>query len=436
MSSYDYKKINNTRTNKLDDFRVWKIKQNMDYENITDRAIKNQIKIKNMADVLNEDYKNNKNSNYKYNIKTKKTKKGYVLKNYLSPNVNKIVTEVGKLITEMKNSEENLSKINIKSLLSTKQQMQKLEKLDEPTTLLKIKEKEYQDSMERKIKKSPNYKYLSDNYRKQLNKAFLNFHPIRHLGNIHSSIRENLETDKEFKERTQIINDEIYNLTNPNFYKNQYQKLHKKFMEQKEKENLEKDEDNSIFYRKGSISNKKNKLPKVANRTTMGFHPIKKYYTTEGGFPNDIKTNKKYNLYKFDKKYNKRKQSENLKKFPDKEGRKLELELMEDACKNIINSINYFDQGENNFYHKFQKLNMDERKKEQNDILKYNSNVEKILMQIKNNNIMKSIWNDMDIKRKKLNEDIKDYGKSINNIKNEIIKDIEEHESKEHNFII
>ena len=436
MSSYDYKKGNNLRTTKIDDFRVWKLNQNMANENITERAIKNQAKIKNWAEVLNEDYKNNKNINYKYNIKTNKTKKGYTLKNYLSPNVNRIVTEVGKLITEMKNSEENLSKINIKSLLNTKHQIQKLEKLDEPSSILKIKEKEYQNSLDGKMKKAPNYKYLSDNYRKQLNRAFLNFHPIRHLGNIHTSIRENPETDKEFKEYTKVINDEIYNLTNPNFYKNQYKKLRKKFSDQKEKENLEKDDNDASWEKEKNSIKKKISLPKIANRTTMGFHPIKKYYTTEGEFSNDIKINKKFNLYQFDKKYNKRKQSENIKKFPDKEGRKLELELMEDACKNIINSINYFDEGENNFYYKYPKLNIDERKKEQSNILKYNSNVEKILLQIKNNNMLKYIKSDMDIKRKKVNDDIKDYGKKINNIKDEIIKDIEEHESKDNNFII
>ena len=132
---YDFKKMD-IIPDKITDFRVWKIKQNMENENIIGKALKNQNKVKNWAEVLNEDYKNNKNNNINLFLKENSSKKGYEIKNYLSPNVNRIVTDVGKLVSEMKNSEENLSKINIKSLLSTKQQMQKLEKLDEPTTLL------------------------------------------------------------------------------------------------------------------------------------------------------------------------------------------------------------------------------------------------------------------------------------------------------------
>ena len=109
---------------------------------------------------------------------------------------------------------------------------------------------------------------------------------------------------------------------------------------------------------------------------------------------------------------------------------------MEDACKNIINSIKNFNDGENDFYYKFSKLNSEERKKEHNIILRNNLKTEGILLKIQNNNILKGIGDDMDNKRKKVNDDIKDYGKKINYIKDEIIKDIEEHELKEHNYII
>ena len=42
----------------------------------------------------------------------------------------------------------------------------------------------------------------------------------------------------------------------------------------------------------------------------------------------------------------------------------------------------------------------------------------------------------MDIKRKKLDDDIIDYGKRIHFIKDEMIKDIEDNELKEQNNII
>ena len=437
-SKFDYKK-NDIIPDKISDFRVWKLKKNMSNENIIGRATKNQNQIKNWAEILNEDYKNNKNNNFKSYLKSNKTKK-YELKNYLSPNVNKIVSEVGKLVSEIKNSEENLSKLNINSLINTKNQIQKLEKLQEETTIVKLKEKEYQASLEGKIKKSPNYKYLSDNYRKQLNKAFLNFHPIRHLGNIHSLIKDNPETEKEFREHTKIIDNEIHNITSPNFYKKQYTKLQKMFSEIKEKENFEKDFENDKKKENIFKENKKNKnmaLPKIANRTTMGFHPINKYYETETDSTNRTRDKNKFSANKFDKKRKKRQKTEYRRKFPDKEGRKKELELMEDACKKIINSIKYFNNNdENDFFYKYSKLNSEERKIERNNILRDNNNTERLLLKIHNNNIMKGIGNDVENKRQKLNEDIKDYGKKIHYIKDEIIRDIEENELKEHNYII
>ena len=446
-SKYDYKK-NDRMPDRINAFRVWDMSQNMSNENIIGKVNKNQQQVKNWAEILNEDYKNNKNNSFKSYIKTKKSIKGYEFRNYLSPNVNRIVTEVGRLVSEMKASEENLSKLNINSLMNTKKNLQKLEKLQEETSIVKLKEKEYQESLEGKMKKSPNYKYLSDNYRKQLNKAFLNYHPKRHLNNINSLIKENPETEKEFREHTKIIDNEIHNITSPNFYKKQYHKLHKMFSEIKEKEKLENEEDdtsNSIYEQ---LNNKKKvktnnlfdrefSLPKIANKTTMGFHQ-KKYYATETDFTRNIKGNNRFNLYKYDKKGKKRRRkTENKRKFPDKEGRKLELELMEDACKKMMNSIKYFDDNtKNDFFYKFSKLNSEERKKERNNVLKDNNNTERILLKIQNNNIIKSIWDDMDIKKEKLNDDVKDYGKKINNIKDEMIKDIEENELKEHNYII
>ena len=179
-TKFDYKK-NDIIPEEINDFRVWKLTHNMLNENIIGRANKHQNEIKNWKDILSDDYKNSKNSTYRTKIKSKNPKKRYIFHNYLSPNVNRIVTEVGRLVSEIKTSEENLSKLNINSLINTKNNLQKLEKLQEETTIVKLKEKEQQASLEGKIKKPPNYKYLSDNYRKQLNRAFLSYHPKRHL---------------------------------------------------------------------------------------------------------------------------------------------------------------------------------------------------------------------------------------------------------------
>ena len=108
---------------------------------------------------------------------------------------------------------------------------------------------------------------------------------------------------------------------------------------------------------------------------------------------------------------------------------------MEDVCKNMINSIDKVED-KNDFYNKFAKLNTDERQKMRENILEDKTRVENILLKIKNNNLMKGIKDETNTKRKKVSEDIKNYGKQINSIRDEILQNIKEQESMEHEYII
>ena len=90
----------------------------------------------------------------------------------------------------------------------------------------------------------------------------------------------------------------------------------------------------------------------------------------------------------------------------------------------------------NDFYNKFAKLNTDERQKMRENILEDKTRVENILLKIKNNNLMKGIKDETNTKRKKVSEDIKNYGKQINSIRDEILQNIKEQESMEHEYII
>ena len=78
----------------------------------------------------------------------------------------------------MKNISENSYKANINSLIRTTKEIKKTEILPEKNIILKIKEKEYKAALEGKIKKPPNFHILSDCYRKQINKAFVNYNKI------------------------------------------------------------------------------------------------------------------------------------------------------------------------------------------------------------------------------------------------------------------
>ena len=420
-------------------FSIWLQPENPENGTIMKLSKKNQSKIRNLTEILNEDYRNSKN------ILSKEEKKEQIdseqkKANNMSENVNKILNSVGKLVTQIKNSQEKLSDINMKSLLNTKEKVVKSEKLEEPTHLVKKKENEYNKLFNIKYnrKKAYHYRFLSNYYRRQLNKALMDYNPLRHLENIKSLRKANPEIDEEFNKKTKLIDDELFNVTSPNFfrktsynYRNNNFHNKKNFGEGTPGTPRIHTNTNINFY--PNKNKKKFSLPKIANFTSIGFHPIYKCYATETDIPKNIKSSSKkknLKLYGYNSNFSSKKNK--MRKFPDKETRKIELELMEDVCKNMMNAINRVDLEQNDFYNEYAKLNIEERNKIKDNMLKNKSDAEKILLQIKNNNLMKGINDDMDIKRKKITDDIKDYGRQINYIKDDIISNIEQQESTEH----
>ena len=145
----------------------------------------------------------------------------------------------------MKKLSENSYKNNISSLINTKNQIKKTEIMEEPNTILKIKEREYKASLEGKRKRPPNYQFLADSYRRQINKTFVNYDPNVHLSNIHKLRATEPETDKEYQIRLKEVND-FANIKNPLFFGKNY-----KIVENEEKPKEVKDdnilEDKSII---------------------------------------------------------------------------------------------------------------------------------------------------------------------------------------------
>ena len=437
-SNNKYKFLTQTNQDKYGFFQIWDKPEAPD-DTIIQMSLKNQSKIKNMTDDLIDDFRIPKS----YLSKERKKEEGIKDKSKLNKkqnkNVAKILKNIDKMFSKIKNSEEKLSEINMNSLLNMKKEIVKSEKIEEPNSLVKKKEKEYKNLENlNKKKKSHHYRFLSDYYRRQLNQVLLGFHPIKHLEKIKSLRKENPEINEEFKEKTKVIEKELFQKTSPNFHIKNKPNFKKTFYETNKKDNLFiNTKTNNNFYpnkKKENLKNKDSSLPRIANFTTFGFHPIYKCYATEAEIPKKIISQKKLNLYNFNQNLFLKKNK--MRKFPDKEGRKLELELMEDACKNIINSIDKVEGEENDFYNKFAKLNTDERKKIKDDILEDQTKTENILLKIKNNNLMKGIKDDMSIKRKKVNDDIKNYGKQVNYIRDQILQNIEQQESFEHKFII
>ena len=431
-----------TNPDKFGYFQIWNQPEKENNDTIIKSSLKKQSKITNLTEELIEDFKTAKNI-FLIEYKTEENTKDKInLNNNMSKNVNNILTNVGKIVSKIKNSQDQLSQINMNSLLNTKNQVIKSEKIEEPSNLVKKKENEYKEFLQfknQKKKKSLHYRFLSDYYRRHINKALLNFNPLRHLENIKSLRKEIPEINEEFNQKAKLIEEELFQKTSPSFFRKNTKNFQKTFYNKnKNKENLAiNTKTNFNFYPTKNKINSKNKnssLNKIANFTSIGFHPVYKTYSTEVDSPKKLLSQKKINLYNFNQnlffKRNK------MKKFPDKEFRRLELQLMEDVCKNMINSIDKVEGDKNDFYNKYAKLDVNERKKIKDDILEDKIKAENILLKIKNNNLMKGVKNDFSIKRKKVNDDIKNYGKQINYIRDEIIHNIEQQESIEHEYIM
>ena len=133
--SYEEDKRDKIITKKVNDFRLWKHSHNLKNENIIMKANRNQSKIKQYSNELNEE-ENTKNQ--------KKTK--------------------------------NSQKVSKNSV-----------QFDSSTSI----------------------KYINDNYRRQLNKAFLNFNPIIHLGNLNILRKADPEINSDIEKLTKHIDEDL-----------------------------------------------------------------------------------------------------------------------------------------------------------------------------------------------------------------------------------
>ena len=304
---------------KINDFKVWKLKEELPNEDIIQRINKYQNNLKNLTEILNEDEKHDKKKKQNYQSFDSLRKRRKNKDSKLSNNVKKIMTDVGKLVLDMKNISENTYKDNINSLIKTSKEIKKTEIADENNIILKIKEKEYKASLEGKIKKVPNFQFLSDCYRKQINKTFVNYNPNIHLSNIHKLRETKPETEKEY----QSLKAEIDELTDINNY------LFGKNFLKNYKINIESSKQEKKNNNAGSNNSKVFTMPTSE---------------TDNSNNNQISSPQIVNIYG-----KKKPKVEIKRKLPDREKREKELFLMNNVLSNIENSISnenigkYFD---------------------------------------------------------------------------------------------
>ena len=381
----------------INDIRIWKQKSNLLGGNILETIYKSQKIITNNAETLNEGERHtNKKKHTFLSFDKYKTKKEN--QSYASDIVKKIMGDVGKLILNIKKEEDNLSKTNVNSLLETKNQIKTSDVIQEQNKILKIKEKEYKLNLEGKTKKPPNYRFLSDGYRKQVNKAFMDYNPLSHLVHIRRLRKTSQELDKKFRMQMDEIDKGIRTF-----------KTFKGFNIDKSN----KRKTNYKIHRKSNLKELGQTLPTAASNTiTDGYNTVKGRLSSKTLFGKKFRKNKDFR-----------------RKFPDKENREIELNLLKDCCEQIGTSIspktvnNYFKDSD-----KLKNLDLDSQK---HTYFKNIDSAQKILREIQENLFIKKMEEDILNKKKyTLIENDKLVDK-IKILKSSILNEIDEQEKKQ-----
>ena len=395
----------------IKDFRVWKQQSGLISDNIIEAVLKSQSQIKNYTESLNEGERNDRKkirSNQSAD-RFKDQKKNEI---YVSDTVKKIMGDVGKMVLNIRQQEDILSKVNINALLETTNQLKRSEIISEPNSILKVKEKEYKLSLEGKLKKPPNYKFLSDSYRKQVNKAFNDYNPIIHLGNIHMLRKTDPGIDKQFKIQINEIDKELKEQKGFIFYKydnkNKLRNEHKTI-------NVDGEYDNNFINTK-TIGYTSYTLPTADTANN----------TASEGLNSLRNVNNRGNLFNRKAKH---KKQEIKRKFPDKENREIELKLMKNVCEQIDYSIS--PKTMNSYFRHYKTLKNNDLEQQKHIYFGNMDSAHKILTEIQSNMYIKKMEEDIRNRKKHTSMESEKLVDKINELKSSLLLEIDDQEKKQ-----
>ena len=204
--------------------KFWVQRQNILPEGMPQKITYQRRVMKDSIDLLNEEFKSNRNKEKLNNIKNNEFKRSSSSKimDEVSPYAKTILLKIGKHIKKMKQSITDITKMNG---LYLEEKAKNTYNQNAKKTIKKIKLKrsnsdifscnktfnnnfDYLNNKKEKNKNEDfvnNFLYVNDNYRKQLNFAFLKFNPISHLDNLKILV----EADPSIKKDISKINQEV-----------------------------------------------------------------------------------------------------------------------------------------------------------------------------------------------------------------------------------
>ena len=396
--------IGKPKKRKLYEIKIYTQQENLKDEYIMGKIKRNQEDILNYAEVLNEEENNLKKKKHlkkkskeidEYSEKTEKK---------LSDKSSKIINDVNRIISNMNESTEELKKLNALFLIGTSKKINKTnniqsENLEELKYSKEIKdekliEEDEKNKLENKKKKPFNFTYINDNYRKQLNRAFMNFNPIIHLGNLNLLRKADPSINEDIEKLEKHIDEDLKSIIDPYYYKHQYEKLLKEHEKSRKRMNTAPTENYNYTYNPSLTTNSN-------------------------------KTNNSIAVYRKRKIKNK---LEIKRKFPDKELRLKELKNMDDCLKQISKSIN--DNNINNYYNNYNNLRNYSIEQQTHtyfpDIRKAND----IMREIQQDRLIRGLNKETKTKKKYVEIENDKIVEQISKGKDSLLKDIIEIEKK------
>ncbi len=390
MSQYDNEIDERKKHEKYFDFRVWKQTENLKNENIIGKTVRNQNNIKEYAEILNEEENNDKKK------KIRKSSNVYSKNNVgnkntlLSDTAYKIVTDVDKIIKNMNDSTEELKKLNALYLIGTSKKINKSNVRSQtlPQTNIEMSQ-EFKDeqAINENNKKNPvNFKYINDNYRKQLNRAFLNFNPIIHLGNLNILRKVDPAINEDIEKLSKHIDEDLATINSPNYYRKQYEKF---------------------------INDKNEKLKKKNNPTIS---------TEISNNNNNFSTSPLFIRRKNKKKI------EIKRKFPDKDLRIKELEDMDNVLNKI--SVAVSDDNIKRYYDDYKILRNFDFEEQKHNYFDGMRKANNILKDIQQDKLIRGLNQETKSKRRYVDHENDRIVEQILHSRDVLLKDIAEQEKK------
>jgi hypothetical protein len=210
------------------DFRIWKQRRNISSDYIHAKISKNSESIKQNTALLNGDkqtYLHSKKKNKRKHINTNFTRSSSTSNiDMISPTVRKILSLANTNITEMKSKTEQIMKKNgiyLEHFLNkNKTYCQKAS--DKPSD---TNDNNSLPPIENTNKLIRNFDYINDNFRRQLNKAFLLYNPYIHLENLYFLQHADPSIKEDINRVRNNVNEDVKEITDKRYYLKRYKEL-------------------------------------------------------------------------------------------------------------------------------------------------------------------------------------------------------------------